>query len=40
VHTDYQPGLHFKLPVIQQVMHIDKRIMSLDSPPERYFTSE
>ena len=40
VHTDYQPGLHFKLPVIQQVMDFDKRILSLDAPPERYFTSE
>jgi membrane protease subunit HflC len=40
VHTDYQPGLHFKLPVIQQVIHFDKRILSLDAPPERYFTSE
>jgi membrane protease subunit HflC len=40
VQTDYQPGLHFKLPVIQQVMHFDKRILSLDAPPERYFTSE
>ena len=26
VHTDYQPGLHFKLPVLQQVIHFDKRI--------------
>ncbi|HEV2680323.1 MAG TPA: SPFH domain-containing protein, partial [Rhodanobacter sp.] len=33
VHTDYQPGLHFKLPVIQQVMDFDKRILSLDAPP-------
>jgi modulator of FtsH protease HflC len=40
VHTDYQPGLHFKVPVLQQVMHFDKRILSLDAPPERYFTSE
>lgn len=40
VRTDYQPGLHFKLPVMQQVMHFDKRILSLDAPPERYFTSE
>ena len=40
VHTDYQPGLHFKLPVIQQEMDFDKRILSLDAPPERYFTSE
>ncbi len=40
VRTDYQPGLHFKVPVIQQVMHFDKRILSLDAQPERYFTSE
>lgn len=40
VQTDYQPGLHFKLPVLQQVMHFDKRILSLDAAPERYFTSE
>jgi membrane protease subunit HflC len=40
VHTDYQPGLHFKLPVLQQVIHFDKRILSLEAPPERYFTSE
>jgi membrane protease subunit HflC len=40
IHTDYQPGLHFKLPVLQQVIHFDKRILSLEAPPERYFTSE
>jgi Membrane protease subunits, stomatin/prohibitin homologs len=28
------------VPVLQQVMHFDKRILSLDAPPERYFTSE
>ncbi|HTM29276.1 MAG TPA: protease modulator HflC [Rhodanobacter sp.] len=40
VRTDYQPGLYFKMPLIQQVMNFDKRILSLDAPPERYFTSE
>ena len=40
VRADYPPGLHFKLPLIQQVLHFDKRILSLDAPPERYFTSE
>ncbi|MBA2078107.1 MAG: HflC protein [Rhodanobacter sp. 68-29] len=40
VRADYAPGLHFKLPVIQQVLHFDKRILSLDAQPERYFTSE
>lgn len=40
LRTDYQPGLHFKLPLVQQVMRFDNRILSLDAPPERYFTSE
>ena len=40
VRADYTPGLHLKVPVIQQVLHFDKRILSLDAPPERYFTSE
>jgi membrane protease subunit HflC len=40
LRTDYAPGLHFKLPLVQQVMHFDSRILELDAPPERYFTSE
>ena len=40
LRTGYQPGLHFKLPLVQQVMQFDNRILSLDAPPERYFTSE
>ena len=40
MRTDYQPGLHFKIPLVQQVVRFDKRILSLDAPPERYFTSE
>src|SRR5690242_10161855 len=40
VQTDYAPGLHFKAPLIQQVVRLDSRIQRLDAPPERYFTSE
>ncbi len=40
VRSDYQPGLHFKLPFVQQDMTFDKRIHTLDARPERYFTSE
>jgi modulator of FtsH protease HflC len=40
VRTDFQPGLHFKVPLMQQVMRFDNRILSMDAPPERYFTSE
>lgn len=40
VETDIQPGIHFKLPLIQNVLKFDRRILSLDGQPERYLTSE
>ncbi len=40
MRTDYKPGLHFKIPLVQQVVRFDERILSLDAQPERYFTSE
>ena len=39
-HTGYEPGLHFRIPLVQQVKHFDKRVLTLDSAPERYLTSE
>jgi membrane protease subunit HflC len=38
--ADYKPGLHFKLPLIQQVVRYDRRILNLEAAPERYFTTE
>lgn len=38
--TGFSPGLHFKIPLIQQVQRFDKRVLTLDSAPERYLTSE
>ena len=38
--SDYKPGLHFKLPLIQQVVRYDRRILNLEAAPESYFTSE
>jgi len=38
--SDYKPGLHFKMPIVQQVVRYDRRILNLDAQPERYFTSE
>ena len=40
VRADYEPGLHFKLPVVQEVLKFDKRIQNLDSDPELYLTLE
>ena len=38
--TDLQPGLHFKVPVVQNVMKFDLRIQTLDSDPQNYLTFE
>jgi membrane protease subunit HflC len=38
--TNDKPGLHFKIPFVQQVMLFDSRIQTLDTQPERYFTLE
>jgi len=41
VNADYQPGLHFKAPwPINNVQKFDKRILTLDTRPERFLTSE
>lgn len=40
VSTDIGPGVHFKIPLIQNARLFDSRIMTLDSQPERYLTSE
>lgn len=40
VRTDIAPGLHFKLPFINNVRKFDGRIQTLDSRPERFLTAE
>ena len=40
VKSGYEPGLHFKIPFLQQVQRFDRRILTLESPPERTLTSE
>lgn len=40
VATDYQPGLHFKAPLLNQVKTFDGRVLTLDTKPERFLTSE
>lgn len=36
----FTPGLHFKLPFIDSVKHLDARIQTLDDTPDRFVTSE
>tara|TARA_B100000686_G_scaffold350854_1_gene447955 strand:+ start:336 stop:1205 length:870 start_codon:yes stop_codon:yes gene_type:complete len=38
--ADVEPGLHFKLPVAEDVKKADGRVLTLDSPAETYFTLE
>lgn len=40
IKSDFEPGLHFKIPFIENVRKFDKRILTLDSEPEEYLTSE
>lgn len=40
VDADFKPGLHVKMPVIQDVVKFDKRIQTLDANPERFLTIE
>ena len=38
VRDDIAPGIHFKIPIANNVRKFDARILTLDSAPERYFT--
>ena len=40
VSSDYEAGLQFKVPVIQNVEKFDARLQTLESEPELYLTSE
>jgi membrane protease subunit HflC len=40
VQTDYEPGLHFKIPVFQTIAKFPKRILTISDQPERIFTAE
>ncbi len=40
VRTDYEPGLHWMVPVINNVKKFDARIQTLDSQPQRFLTIE
>ena len=38
--TVKQPGLHFKLPFVQNIIYLDKRILNLDLKPEEIVSSD
>ena len=40
VKSDYEPGLHWKIPVVHTVRKFPKRILTIQDRPERVFTAE
>ena len=40
VNPDIQPGLHLKIPFVNNVRKFDGRVLTVDSQPERFFTQE
>jgi membrane protease subunit HflC len=40
VNPSIQPGLHVKIPFVNNVRKFDGRILTVDSQPERFFTQE
>ncbi|MEJ1096626.1 MULTISPECIES: protease modulator HflC [unclassified Pseudoxanthomonas] len=40
VRADIKPGLHFKWPLVETARVFDRRFQVLETPPERYLTSE
>jgi membrane protease subunit HflC len=40
IKSDYEPGLNFKIPFINNVRKFDSRILTIDNRPERFLTQE
>ncbi|MFP5413927.1 MAG: protease modulator HflC [Gammaproteobacteria bacterium] len=40
VRSDIPPGIHWKLPVVNQIKKFDARVLTVDGAPESFFTIE
>jgi membrane protease subunit HflC len=40
VESDYEPGIYFQIPIINNVKKFDSRILTMDTPSERFLTAE
>lgn len=40
VKADYTPGIYFQIPIINNVRKFDSRILTMDTPSERFLTAE
>ena len=39
VKADYEPGIYFQIPIINNVQKFDSRILTMDTPSERFLTA-
>jgi membrane protease subunit HflC len=40
VGSDYKPGLHFKIPLVDDIRKFDRRVLTRNYPAEQFLTSE
>jgi modulator of FtsH protease HflC len=40
IDSDFEPGLHFKIPFVNNVRKFDNRILTIDQKPDRFLTQE
>src|SRR5688572_23643593 len=40
IKSNFEPGLYWMVPLLNNVRSFDKRIQQLDKPPEKYLTAE
>jgi membrane protease subunit HflC len=40
IEADYEPGIRFKIPIVNNVRKFDNRILTIDQKPERFLTQE
>lgn len=40
VRSDYEPGLHFKIPIANNIGKLPRLILTIDAPPEEVITAE
>ena len=40
IEADYTPGMHFKLPFVNDIRRFDKRVLTRNYPAEQFLTSE
>ncbi len=40
VTSSYEPGLHFRIPFVEEIIRFDRRLQTLDAPAKEYQTKE